>query len=247
MEVFEGKSDGVQARGIWSNSSARGVRSKPFIILEGSGAVGDDNLEASFDRAGRKELRQELISNGTLTKDGDRYRFQKDHTFNSPSQAASIVWGSNRNGKEKFGINEVSPLSPVRTSPIDEAPQPSPVLTSPIDEAPQPSPVPTFFPIDDERAVEGYKKDQQLYVTTRNTDLAKRRKQHDGYTCQACGFKLEVSGHFVIECHHTNPISWGVRETSLDDLVSLCPTCHRIAHTREPIYTVAEINSIRQG
>ncbi len=233
MEVFEGKSDGVQARGIWSNSSARGVRSKPFIILEGSGAVGDDNLEASFDRAGRKELRQELISNGTLTKDGDRYRFQKDHTFNSPSQAASIVWGSNRNGKEKFGINEVSPLSPVRTSPIDEAPQPSPV--------------PTFFPIDDERAVEGYKKDQQLYVTTRNTDLAKRRKQHDGYTCQACGFKLEVSGHFVIECHHTNPISWGVRETSLDDLVSLCPTCHRIAHTREPIYTVAEINSIRQG
>jgi predicted HNH restriction endonuclease len=221
---YEGESKGVRARGRSSGKS--------FIILKGSDAVGDEQVMASLSWVKKRpKLRQELISNRTLTKYGDHYRFQKDHTFKSSSQAASIIWGSNLNGQKVFRLKE-SPRPSVRTSLLDEAPQPSPVLT---------------FPIDDKRAVEGYKKDQQLYMTTRNTELAKLRKQHDDYTCQACGFKLQVSEHFVIECHHTDPISWGVRETSLNDLVSLCPTCHRIAHTREPIYTVAEIDSIRQG
>ncbi len=222
---YKGKLKGVQACGRSSG--------KPFTILEGSGAVGDEQVMASLSWVKKRpKLRQELISNRTLTKDGDHYRFQKDHTFKSSSEAASIVWGSNLNGPKVFAINENSP--------------PPSVLTLLIDEAPQPSPVPTS-PIDDNLAVEGYKRDRQLYETTRNTTLAELRKEKDGYTCQACGFKLQVSGHFVIECHHTDPISWGVRETSLNDLVSLCPTCHRIAHTREPIYTVTEIRSIRQG
>lgn len=215
VREYEGESKtGARARGRLSGKS--------FIILKRSDAVGDEQVKDSLKWARREEIRQELISNGTLTQNGDRYRFQKDHTFKSPSEAASIVWGGTRNGPKNFGINNVT----------NKASQPSPVLT---------------FPIDDERAVEGYKKDQRLYRSERDAKLAELRKQQDGHICQACGFKLKVSGHFVIECHHTNPISLGIRETSLNDLVSLCPTCHRIAHTREPIYKVAEIASILQG
>ena len=209
MEVFESESKDIRARGIFSG--------KLFIIQKGSGAVGDNDVTECFDRDRRIKLREELISNGTLTKDGDRYQFQKDHTFNSPSEAASVIWGGHLNGKKVFNISEVHPSSH------------------------------ESFPIDSERAVEGYKKDQQLYVAGRNAKLAEERKKHDDYKCQACGFKLKVCGYFVIECHHTHPISQGIRETRLNDLVSLCPTCHRIAHTREPIYDVAEIAKIRQG
>ena len=209
MKVFKFESKDVRARGILSG--------KLFIIQKGSDAVGDDDLQKSFYRPRRIELRRELISNGTLTKNHDRYQFQKDHTFNSPSEAASIIWGSHLNGKKVFNISKVQ------------------------------LPSHKSFPIDSERAVEGYKKDQQLYVAGRNAKLSEERKKQDDYRCQACGFKLKVSGYFVIECHHTNPISQGIRETSLNDLISLCPTCHRIAHTREPIYEVAEIAKIRQG
>ena len=223
MKVFKNKSKGVQARGM--------LIGKSFTVLKGSGAVGDDELTDSFYSYGRPELRQELISSGTLIKDRDCYRFQEDYTFNSSSQAASIIWGNNLSGPKVFSINEALPPSPV-SPPIDDE-------HFPIDDK--------HFPIDDKHAVEGYKKDRQLYMSERNSELAELRKQKDDYTCQACGFKLKVSGHFVIECHHTDPIFLGIRDTNLNDLVSLCPTCHRIAHTREPIYKVAEIASIRQG
>lgn len=73
MEVFECELKGVRACGRLSGES--------FTVLNGSGAVGDDKLTGSFDLYGRTELRQELISSGTLVKDCDCYRFQKDYTF----------------------------------------------------------------------------------------------------------------------------------------------------------------------
>ena len=228
MTVYKYESKGVRASGT--------LNGKSFTVLKGSGAVGDDERAKSFDPC-RQELRQKLISNGTLIKNLNCYRFQKDYTFNSSSQAASIISANNVSGPKVFGINKALTPSSVILSThaertVEEELLPSSVLT---------------FPIDNEHAVEGYKKDQQLYMSERNAELAKLRKQKDDYTCQACGFKLEVSGNFVIECHHIDPISWGLRETILNDLVSLCPTCHRIAHTRKPIYKVAEIASIRQG
>ena len=67
----------------------------------------------------------------------------------------------------------------------------------------------------------------------RNSKLLKHRKKHDDYKCQACGFKLKVKGSYVIECHHKNPLM-GEVITRLQDLISLCPTCHRIAHKQKP-------------
>jgi len=71
----------------------------------------------------------------------------------------------------------------------------------------------------------------------------------DDYTCQACSFRLEVSeGKFIIEVHHLNPLGElaNASLTSIDDLVCLCPTCHRIAHTRprSPL-PLAEIRALR--
>ncbi|RVT46821.1 HNH endonuclease [Rubrivivax albus] len=102
-----------------------------------------------------------------------------------------------------------------------------------------------YFSPDDERAIEGYKLDRQTFVYGRNAELAEARKRRDGYKCVACGFHLKVGDRYVIECHHTRPLSQtGEREVAIGDLVSLCPTCHRIAHLRSVPYSVAEIAAL---
>lgn len=106
-------------------------------------------------------------------------------------------------------------------------------------------PVPTHD-IEDKKAVEGYLVDRSILMRARNPDIAIKRKQKDNYTCAVCEFHLHSNGHYIIECHHLNPLAaTGTREVSLSDLISLCPTCHRIAHTREVPFTVNEIKQLR--
>lgn len=210
MDVHESESKSVRASGY---EDKRGK----FVILENSFAVNDSQVQSSLsEKPKRVELRKSLISSGRLVNVGNKYKFTENVTFNSPSEAASIVWGSNLNGRKVFGIGE--------------EPLPSHKL---------------YFDIDSKKAIEGYKKDRVLALSDRDKNLVKARKQKDKYTCQACGLIIEIDGKFVIECHHLNPISLGVRETTIEDLVSLCPTCHRIAHMREPIYSVTEIAAIK--
>lgn len=98
------------------------------------------------------------------------------------------------------------------------------------------------YSIDDIRAFEGYKKDRSILASVRNQKIAKQRKALDEHTCQACGFSLTIGGNSVIECHHLYPLSESLEtETTIDDLISLCPTCHRIAHLRKPPYTPQQI------
>lgn len=104
------------------------------------------------------------------------------------------------------------------------------------------------FEPDSREALEGYEIDRSLLAPARNAALAAKRKRRDGYTCQACGFFLEVDGRHVIEVHHLNPFDGGgERVTSVGDLTSLCPTCHRIAHLRSVPYSVAEIQGLRRS
>jgi hypothetical protein len=108
----------------------------------------------------------------------------------------------------------------------------------------------TFFhdgrSTDDIEAVEGYGQDQTRRFLHRNADLIARRKEYDGYQCQACHFRLEVHRRFIIDCHHKCPLT-DVRVTSWpDDLICLCPRCHRIAHTRKSPLTVEEIQTVLQ-
>lgn len=102
-----------------------------------------------------------------------------------------------------------------------------------------------YFSIDDAKAFEGYKTDRVILASARNQKIVKQRKALDKYMCQACGFSLAIYGKSVIECHHLQPLSETLWiETTIDDLISLCPTCHTIAHLRKPPYTPQEIREI---
>jgi len=103
------------------------------------------------------------------------------------------------------------------------------------------------YDIDSLEAVEGYLRDRNSATYSRDPSLPKKCKERDDYTCQACGSKICVNGRYIIEAHHTNPLPNGIRTTTLDDLVSLCPNCHRIAHLRERPYSVDEIRKLRNA
>lgn len=94
---------------------------------------------------------------------------------------------------------------------------------------------------------EGYKQDRTLLFRQRNKEIIKKRKEIDNYTCKACGFRLEVNGNYIIDCHHKNPLNMNDDSiiTKLDDLVCLCPTCHRISHSKRLPLTVEDIKRIR--
>lgn len=93
-------------------------------------------------------------------------------------------------------------------------------------------------------AEEGYKKDFSRMTSSRDRKLADARKKNDNYTCQSCNKQYFVNNKYIIDCHHLNPISLGKRKTQLEDLISLCPTCHRIAHTRVPPYCLEELKDL---
>lgn len=90
---------------------------------------------------------------------------------------------------------------------------------------------------------EGYGQDRTAKFKKRNGKIVEQRKIQDNYTCQSCGFHLEVNGKFIIDCHHLYPVGLydDVKITKLSDLKCLCPTCHRIAHTKKFPLTTKEI------
>jgi 5-methylcytosine-specific restriction enzyme A len=68
-------------------------------------------------------------------------------------------------------------------------------------------------------------RDQRLKTQVK----ALNRDRHGGtIVCEACGFR-HVSAK-LFDVHHLLPIAAGERNTRVDDLAVLCPTCHRWAH-----------------
>ena len=92
-----------------------------------------------------------------------------------------------------------------------------------------------------ESKAEGERVREMRYITKRASSLAQDRKIKDHHTCQACGYCQLVNGKYIEECHHLYPVHMGERKTSLKDLRTLCPNCHRIAHTSNPPLTVPKI------
>ena len=105
----------------------------------------------------------------------------------------------------------------------------------------------TEISITEEEAEEGFVGDKKVAFTKRNQSLINQAKKRDDFQCQACGFYLIVSNVAVIDCHHKVPFRGTKvgRVTKLSDLVCLCPTCHRIAHTKSYPLSTAEIRSLR--
>ncbi|MEN6320608.1 MAG: HNH endonuclease [Syntrophaceae bacterium] len=98
---------------------------------------------------------------------------------------------------------------------------------------------------EDIRVFEGQIAESKILGRKRNRGIVEQRKVRDQFTCQACRFSAYVNGRYVIECHHKYPLR-GERITDIDDLVCLCPTCHRIAHRRDIPFSVKEIARILQ-
>lgn len=66
-----------------------------FVVITGSQA----KLPGSTSYNGYRPIRDELIENGTLIKDGSFLRFSRDAAFRSPSAAAAVVLDSHANGR----------------------------------------------------------------------------------------------------------------------------------------------------
>jgi 5-methylcytosine-specific restriction enzyme A len=62
----------------------------------------------------------------------------------------------------------------------------------------------------------------------RDAKALNRAKNGGVIICEACGFSDALEAMF--DAHHLQPLAAGNRESRADDLVVLCPTCHRWAH-----------------
>lgn len=77
--------------------------------------------------------------------------------------------------------------------------------------------------------IEDARKEVKGYRIQRSSKLVKQVKQRDQYTCQACEFHFQDQ---IVHVHHLDPLSEYERpqETVPNDLITLCPNCHYIAH-----------------
>jgi 5-methylcytosine-specific restriction endonuclease McrA len=86
------------------------------------------------------------------------------------------------------------------------------------------------------QGIEGIIQEKFYLEKSRDPRLVEARKEKDDYTCQACSFRLMVSpDKYIIDVHHLTPVGslTEVKLTSIDDLICLCPNCHRIAHSNQ--------------
>jgi HNH endonuclease len=80
--------------------------------------------------------------------------------------------------------------------------------------------------------------------------VRKKKNQAPSLDCEVCGFSFgQAYGNLAklyCEVHHLVPLSEieHVTQTRLEDLAILCANCHRVAHLRNPPYTLNEIKSM---
>jgi hypothetical protein len=73
-------------------------RSRGFLVFEG--AVGRKMKRVMLP--GYAQLRDRLLQEGILVEDGEHVRLTKGHLFDSPSAAASVLSGGNKNGRTEW-------------------------------------------------------------------------------------------------------------------------------------------------
>ncbi len=82
---------------------------------------------------------------------------------------------------------------------------------------------------------EGERYKAEISKNKRNASLVKHRLEKDNYTCQHCGFASESISTIplesvLVEVHHIEPLQEGQRQTVIEDLITLCPNCHKLIH-----------------
>lgn len=73
-----------------------------FVVKADSMAVGETVPSMPQYVRSMFDLRQELIANGVLFRDGADYRFTQDYVFPAPSTAAAVVLGRSANGRTEW-------------------------------------------------------------------------------------------------------------------------------------------------
>lgn len=92
------------------------------------------------------------------------------------------------------------------------------------------------YPTLDSKSTEGKRVwklvlDSERDPEQRRQAKAQNREKNGGViVCEACGFSDPLASMF--DAHHILPLAVGIRESRLDDLAVLCPTCHRWAHAK---------------
>ncbi|NWJ47948.1 MAG: HNH endonuclease [Chloroflexi bacterium] len=85
----------------------------------------------------------------------------------------------------------------------------------------------------------------------RNRAARKACLNYYGFNCSICGFnfknKYGEMGEYFIHVHHIVPLSEIRQEyilNAIKDLRPVCPNCHAMLHTRNPIFTIEELREI---
>jgi hypothetical protein len=94
----------------------------------------------------------------------------------------------------------------------------------------------SMYPKLDSKSVEGRRvwklqQDIERDPTLKREAKALNRAKNGGVVvCDACAFADPLDSMF--DAHHLQPLAAGIRESRVDDLAVLCPTCHRWAHAK---------------
>ena len=85
-------------------------------------------------------------------------------------------------------------------------------------------------------AVEGARRFAAATFIERRSKMSRaakalNREQNDG-VLRCAGCSLSDAQDALFDVHHLLPLTVGPRETTISDLVVLCPTCHRLAHVK---------------
>ena len=102
--------------------------------------------------------------------------------------------------------------------------------------------------LDPPTATEGQRRLVLGVQRERNRTLRRMKKdQAASLDCEVCGFSFGraygATFQDYCEVHHLLPLSAveSVTETRMEDLAILCANCHRVAHLRNPPYTLDQI------
>lgn len=93
---------------------------------------------------------------------------------------------------------------------------------------------------------EGTQYSRTITVRERNSNARKIVLERDSYTCQCCGLTpLDIFKN-TLHVHHINPLhkSKGTRKVTINELVTLCPTCHGYIHYQKEELTIKEVQAL---
>ncbi len=112
--ILNCRGKGIEASGYESTQG--------FVVQKGSQAMGETAPSMKQHVRGMYDLREELIGNGVLARDGEHYIFTQDYSFSSPSTASSVVLGRSSNGRVEWQDAQGRTLKSMQEAESDKEP-----------------------------------------------------------------------------------------------------------------------------